>query len=180
MDGKNSTTTLDGFERALAKGREALRRSKEASAAAQTAQTHHDKKWQERQLEELKEVKESRRQTRERMADVHKVWMGIFSRLEAEGTDSAKELRRSSVQAKLRNKGGRPKGKGSEDLRKRNEFIAAKKRLALKSPKICGQLDVAGFATPEGWPSTWVESYRKDVYRERIYSIFADAVKKFG
>lgn len=99
----------------------------------------------------------------------------------AEATDTAKELRRSSVQAKPRNKGGRPKGKGSEDLRKRNEFIAAKKRLGLKSPQLCRELDNAGFATlGEEWPPKWEVSYRKDVYRERIYSIFAYAVKKFG
>ncbi len=94
MAAKESTTTQPGdslndqFERRLAAGREALRRSKEASAAAQTAQTHHDKKWQERQLEELKEVKESRRQTRERMAEVHKVWMATFSPLEAKATEA--------------------------------------------------------------------------------------------
>lgn len=98
-----------------------------------------------------------------------------------EATDTAKELRRPSVQAKRRNKGGRPKGKGNEDLLKRNEFIAAKKRLALKSPQICRELDVAGFPTPgEDWPPKWEVSYRKDVYRERIYSIIADAVKKLG
>ena len=89
---KESTTTqpgdfLNDIDKKIAEGLAALRRSKEASAAAQTAQTHHDKKWQERQLEELKEVKESRRQTREHMAEIHKVWMGVFSRLEAEAME---------------------------------------------------------------------------------------------
>lgn len=108
MAGKECTTTQPGdfsndrFERSLAKARAALRRSKEASAAAQTAQTHHDKKWQERQLAELKEVKESRRQTRQRMAEVHKVWMGIFSPLKAKATETLARKAPAKKQAPLR------------------------------------------------------------------------------
>jgi hypothetical protein len=160
MAGKESTTTQPGdslndqFERRLAAGRAALRRSEEARAESTEEQNKHG----EFLTQFYKDLEERRIQSRKFRADVHKVWMSVFSRLEA-GATEAPVVGNPPPRIPP---AGKPRDKGIEA---RDHLIATLKESCKslkgirRNKRIAQSLDENGERPPESWGvRTFVEA----------------------
>ena len=125
MDGKKATTPQPGdfsndrFERGLAEGREAIRQAEAVRASLRLPPAELTEE-QNRDGEFLtqfdKDLEERRIQSREFRAKLHKVSMGVLSRLETEATDAVKERHRDKPRKSVKNKYAQFWKKGFEGL----------------------------------------------------------------
>ena len=132
MDGKKSAAPQPGdfsndIDKTIAKGLAALRRSEEARARAKLTEEQN----REFLTQFHKDLEERRIQSREFRAEIHKVTMGIFSRLKAGATEApaakAKtgkppQESKDAKHAKEQKKGGR---KPNQMIANRTKEIAA-------------------------------------------------------
>ncbi len=181
MDGKKATTPQPGdfsndrFERRLAEGREAIRRSEAARASLRLPPAELTEE-QNRDGEFLtqfdKDLEERRIQSREFQAKLHKVAMGVLSRLETEATDAVKERHRDKPRKSVKNKYARFWNKRFEGLHpsqmRKTEKYLVKADLTI-AERDCYNLKVgysktfAEIASRKGYKhhSTAQEHYRK-------------------